>query len=342
MAAPVYEIERHFDSSVIHSSSVQSLTQCGIAFEMRYVQGLPEEKSGSAALFGLVMHRALEWWATDRSQSLLLLVEVAWAEMVEGTPLAAFLGEYAAFSKDAIRLEAKIKKDWAAQSKESKAPRMTKVFKESSVSRAINELLMRYAPAMEGSPWRFHEKDPLPGLYDESLVLAKRYESRYKHLPPVLYAEIKFAVPWRSFTLKGTIDSLELLRGPRGEPSALLITDYKSYRHEPSEHKDYRQMVMYSVAVSIMREELGIDPDLPLYVGCDYLRLGTRTYWEMGPADFDRLERELIVFRSTCDQKLFLPAEKGRNPDYCPFPSHCCLTSTSAAGGRAQTVEVVL
>lgn len=342
MAAPVYEIEREFNSSVIHSSSVQSLTQCGVAFEMRYIKGLPEEKSGSAALFGLVMHRALEWWAVDRSQSLLKLVELAWAEMVEGTPLEAFLDEYATFSKDAIRLCHKIKADWAAQGKESKAPRMTKVFKESSVAVAIQQLVFEYSTAMETSPWRFSENDPLPGLYDESLVLAKRYEAKYKHLRPVLHAEIKFDVEWRTFRLKGTIDTVELLYGPRNEPTALLVTDYKSYRAEPSEQKDYRQMVMYHIAVDSMRDGLGIESKLPFYVGIDYLRLGYRQYWQMGPADFDRLEKELNMFRTMADGKLFLPAQKSYNPDYCAFPSRCCMKNTLAAGGQALPVDVAL
>jgi hypothetical protein len=342
MPAPVYEIEKKFDSSVIHSSSVQSLTQCGIAFDMRYIQGLPEEKSGSAALFGLVCHRMLEWWAVDRTQDALLLMEAAWKEMVEGTPLEGFLTEYKKLSKDAIRLEHKIRTDWAAQGKESKAPRMTAEFKKSPVARAINELLYEFTPAMENSPWRFHEKDPLPGLYDESLVLAKRYEARYQHLPPVLQAEMKFEVPWRGFTLKGTLDSLEYLRGPRGEESALLVTDYKSYRKEPSDQKDYRQMVMYCAAVLHLRDSLGINPALPFYVGIDYIRLGYRTYWQFGPADFDRLERELTMFKTMADQRLFLPAQKSYNPDYCAYPSRCCLNSTAAAGGQAQVVEVAL
>lgn len=342
MAAPVYEIEKEFNSSVIHSSSVQSLTQCGVAFEMRYIKGLAEEQSGSAALFGLVCHRALEWWATDRSQNLLHLMEKAWQEMVEGTPLEAFLKQYAQYSKDAIRLEHQIRQEWAAKGKESKSPRMTAQFKESSVAKAINQLLFDHWTAMEQSPWRFQERDPLPALYDESLVLAKRYEARYKHLPPVLHAEIKFNVEWRSFWLKGTIDSVELKYGPRGEPVALLVTDYKSYRKEPTEQKDYRQMVMYHVAIDHMRDELGIDPKLPFYVGIDYLRLGYRTYWQFGPADFDRLEKELNMFRTMADNKLFLPAQKSYNPDYCAFPSRCCMRNTLEAGGQAQVVELEL
>ncbi|MBA2726493.1 MAG: PD-(D/E)XK nuclease family protein [Actinobacteria bacterium] len=340
MAAPVYEIEREFNSSVIHSSSVQSLSSCGIQFEMRYMKHLPEEKSGSAALFGLVCHRALEWWAVDRTQSLLLLMEKAWAEMVEGTPLEGFLKDYARLSKDAIRLEHQIRQDWASKGKESKAPRMTKDFKESAVAGKISSLLARYAKAMHDSAWRFTDNDPLPGLYDESLVLSKRYERDNRHLPNVLKAEFKFMVEWRSFTLKGTVDSLELLRGPRGEASALLVTDYKSYRKEASEQKDYRQMVMYHLAAAAVRDDLGIDPLIPLYVGIDYIRLGTRTYWEMGEPDFVRLERELNVFRSMVDQKHFLPAQKSYNPDYCAYPSRCCMTSTAVAGGQANLVEV--
>lgn len=350
--APVYEIEHTFDPRTIHSSSVQALTSCGVAFKMRYIDHIPEERSGSAALFGLVIHRALEWWALDRSQVLRPLVEQAWTEMVETTPLEAFLNEYRHLSVQAIKQEQAIRDEWAAKGKESKAPRMTKVWKESAVAKNIDALVRRFHEVMEDSSWRFTESDPLPALYDESLVLADRYEERWKHLRPAIKTEFKFEVPWRGFTLKGTIDSIEQQYGPRGEPTANLVTDYKTYKREPSPLKDYRQGVMYHVAVAgMIREGLlpELNPGLPLYVGFDYCRWSegwektkARRYFQFGHADLDRLEYELTHFVTMAEGGIFLPAQKGYDPDWCPYPSRCCLKSTAAAGGQAIEVDVRL
>lgn len=352
MTAPVYEIESSFDPSVIHSSSVQALSSCGVAFKMRYIDHLPEERSGSAALFGLVIHRALEWWALDRSLALQPLVQKAWDEMVEGTALAGFLSEYKSLSLKAIAEEQKIRDAWAAQGKESKAPRMTKAWKESEVAIATRSLIGRFMAVMEKSAWRFTESDPLPALYDESMTLALTYEARWRHLRPALRTEFKFMVPWRGFTLKGTIDSIEQQYGPRGEPIATLVTDYKSYRREPSPLKDYRQGVMYHTAVAgmIRNGELPeINPRLPLYIGFDYCRwmpswetTGPRRYFQFGVEDLNRLEYELGIFKGQCERGEFLPAQKGYDPDWCPYPSQCCLKNTRAAGGQAIEVEVRL
>lgn len=353
MPAPVYEIETDFDPRVIHSSSVQALTSCGVAFKMRYIDGIPEERSGSAALFGLVVHRALEFWATDRSQNLRELVVKAWAEMVEQTPLEKFLVEYKDLSVQAIEQEQKIRDDWAAQGKESKAPRMTKVWKESAVAISISALVARFVAHMEDSSWRFTESDPLPALYDESLVLADKYAERWGHLPPAIKTEFKFEVPWRGFVLKGTIDCIEQAYGPRSEPTANLVTDYKSYKREPSPLKDYRQGVMYHVAVAgMIREGLlpELNPKLPLYLGFDYCRWSEswtektkpRRYFMFGHADLDRLEYELTQFVKMNEQGIYLPAQKGYDPDWCPYPSRCCLKNTAAAGGQALEVNVRL
>jgi hypothetical protein len=67
-----------------------------------------------------------------------------------------------------------------------------------------------------------------------------------------------------------------------------------------------------------------------------------RSFAEFGPADFDRLERELNDYAVMVDNEVYLPAEKNRNPDFCPFPSQCCLRSTQATGGSAKPVEVEL
>lgn len=47
---------QQFDPRRISPSRVNALVSCGIAFRMKYVEGLPEEVSGSSALFGSVIH----------------------------------------------------------------------------------------------------------------------------------------------------------------------------------------------------------------------------------------------------------------------------------------------
>ncbi len=229
---------------------------------------------------------------------------------------------------------------------------MTKAFKESAVAIATRALIGRFMAVMENSAWRFTESDPLPALYDESMTLALRYEERWKHLPPALRTEFKFEVSWRGFILKGTIDCIEQQSGPRGDAIASLVTDYKSYRREPSPLKDKRQGIIYHIAVAGMIRD-GLMPELnprnPLLVGFDYCRwmpswedTGPRRYFQFGADDLDWLERDLTNYKAMVDQKLFLPAQKGYDPDWCPYPSRCCLKNTRQTGGSCQIVDVRL
>ena len=355
-----------FDPRRISPSRVNSLVSCGVAFRMKYLEGLPEELSGSAALFGSVIHLALEKWAVreidlstgemkeGRSQNLLHLMRQAWLDFGdEKAPvISEFIRAYQEISAEVIRAEHAAKVAWEAmprnKGKVSKAPRMTKEFKESEAAKKLNALYARWQKRLnEESFYRFKEEfDPLPKLYDESLVIAKRYQARWGHLPPAYHAELGFEEPWRGFTLHGYIDSIEpIIDRETGEQIGVGIIDYKTYAKEPAEHKDWRQVVMYDVAYRSLVERNAV-PALPegqkLLIGIDYVRLGTRSFWEVGPADYDRLERELTAYVNTVEGGNFLPAEKGRNPDYCPYPSSCCLRNCVGAGGETKTVEVNL
>lgn len=355
--------KREFNPRKISPSRVNSLLSCGIAFEMKYLKGLPAEQSGSAALFGSVVHLALENWAPDRSQNLLHLMRQAWLDFAdEKAPvLKGFIEQYQSLSAQAIRLEHEIREAWAAKGKESKAPRRTAEWKKSSVARDVAALMSRWAPTLTNeSFYQFSEWDPLPSLYDESLVLAKRYESRWAHLPPTLHTEFAFDEPWRGFTLNGYIDSIELLVHPAtGELQGVGVVDYKTYAKPPAEYKDWRQVTIYDAAVRalIARGALQLPVDLdttPLYVGVDYVRwtpdwkdkdgnpFKSRCFWKVAEGDYERLERELNAYVNTVENRNFLPAEKGRNPDFCDYPSMCCLRSCAAAGGSSEPVEVVI
>lgn len=320
----------NWDPKKISPSRLNSLVQCGTAFEMKYLQGLPEEQSGSASLFGSVMHEALEKWAPNRKAPLIQLVRAAWLSCTAGTVVADFLGAYAALSVRAIRMEQEVRDEWAAQGKESKAPRMTAQFKKSDVARAIGKLQHEYYVRLnEGSPWKFTEYDPLPSLYDESLVLAKRYEAKWKGLPAPLYVELAFDVRWRhDFLLRGHIDAIEPLLNKKGDVEGILVTDYKTYKNPPAPAKDERQLVIYDVVVRelIARGEIEL-PDVPIFVCMDYVRLFERHVAAVTTAGYDKLERELLSYEAIVTAGAFLPAEKGRNPDYCGYgPDKCCLT----------------
>ena len=336
---------------------MNALVTCGVAFEMKYIKQLPEQRSGSAALFGSVIHEALEKWAPNREQDLFSLTKTAWLTCTEGTAVKSFLGEWQDIASEVVRAEHECKVAFEERTgKESKAIHMSGEWKKHPVKKKVDALMREWAPKLEaGSPWRFNEYDPLPKLYNESLVLAKRYQARYGHLPPSLYTEFAFDVEWRGFRLNGYIDSIELLlTRDTGELEGVGVIDYKSYAKPPAEHKDYRQLVMYDVAVRdlVGRGVLSLPEDVPIYVGVDYLRwtdswkdeegnpFPARRFWQLGEADHERLEREATAYAAVVDARAFLPAQKSQNPDFCSYPDNCCLRNTSAAGGCAELVEV--
>jgi hypothetical protein len=335
----------------VSPSRVNALLSCGIAFKLKYEEKLPEETSGSAALFGSVVHQALEVWGVDRSQPLLPLMQDAWEVVTEGTAAGEFVKVYKRLSVEAIRTKHAIVEARKKRGIDTKVVTMTGDWKKSHIAKRISHLLRDWIPRLEADPktiWRFTERDPLPGLYDESLPLARRYEERWKHLPNVIHSEFKASVTWKEWEFDCRIDAIEpLVDKDTGEVVGVGVTDYKTYRNEPAEHKDWRQVTMYDRGVSTLLDQgvLTLPPQfdgLPILVGVDYVRLGTRRYWQLGQEDFDRLERELTDYTAIVSGKHYLPAEKGRNVDFCPYPSQCCLGTCLAAGGRATPVEVNL
>lgn len=352
-----------FDSTRVSASRVGSLMKCGIAFKLQYLDGVPEEVSGSAALFGSVVHKALEHWSPDRKQDLLPLMRAAWREETAETSVRPFLEAYEPLSAKIVRAEHECRQAYEKRAgKPSVNIHMAKEWKQHPVSKELTRFFATWLPRLEaGSPWRFTERDPLPSLYNESLVLAKRYEAKWKHLPPTVHTEFKFEEPWRGFTLRGYIDTIEpLIARESAEVYGIGVVDYKTYRKAPAaqldsdldsgdgaELKDWRQLVMYDVVVRqlVGRGQLPLPYDLDKYdllIGIDYVRTGERRFWRVTEADYDRLERELKAYKAICDGEAFLPADKNANPDFCPFPSQCCLRSTAAAGGGAVRVEVSL
>jgi hypothetical protein len=81
---------------------------------------------------------------------------------------------------------------------------------------------------------------------------------------------------------------------------------------------------------------------VPLRVTFDYPRLGTRRHYPMTAADEKQLLRELTMYRAGVSNGVFLPADKGRNPDFCDYPEDCCLLNRGGGCAEPQEVEIVL
>jgi len=345
--------EGEFSSTRVSPSRINSYVTCGEAFRRYYIEDEPKLRSGSSALFGQVVHLAMEKWTPDRSQDLLGLMRAAWTERTADTVVAEFLAEYASLSVEAIKQEHKIREAWKAKGKESKAPRMTKEWKESAIGKKLRALMPKWEKRLnEGSPWEFNEYDPLPALYDESLVMSRRIQARLGSLPNTLYTEFEAEEDWRGFQLKGYIDAIEPLLSGSGELVGIGVLDYKTYRKSPfpelegdvdgdgAELKDYRQLVMYDVVIASMvdRGALSLPTGIPVFVGVDYLRTGERRWWRMGEGDHERLFHELSMYRRGIESKVFLPANKSSNPNYCDYGETCCLRR--ADPGLAQRVVI--
>lgn len=349
--------EETFDPVRVSPNRVNQYLSCGEAFQRNYIQGEPEEMSGSAALFGSVVHAALEHWAMNRQADLTALVRSAWLDVTKEAPTVnAFIVAYQAMAGEIIRAEKECADAFEArQGRPTKAVRMTGEWKKHPASGKVSRFLGEWLPKLKDSPWRFNERDPLPALYNESLILSKRYQARWQHLPNAWYSELGFTVNWRGFILHGYIDSIEPVQHrDTGELLGIGVVDYKTYAKAPAPAKDWRQRAFYDAAIrdllSTGQLELPVK-DLPIYVGMDYVRwtdswldesekypTAARVWEEMTDADRDLLERDLTMYRDGVTHGVFLPAEKGRNPDFCPYPSNCCLKNR---GERKAELELV-
>lgn len=346
-----------FNPRKVSPSRINSFLACGVAFKMNYIDRLPAQKSGSAALFGSICHLALERWAPDRSKNLEIVMRQAWRDYTinDHPVIYQFLKQYVNLSAEALAKEQEIRDKWARMGKESKAPRMTKDWKESAIGKKLRSLQEEWFPKLEaGSFFRFSEYDPLPALYDESMLIAQRYERRYHRNPAPLMTEFHLSERWRGFTFDAYIDNVEPVYDEDGTLIALIVLDYKTYRQPPPAMKDWRQNVMYDAGLRqlVGRGAVDLPTDVPWYVGIDFVRwteswkdedgkpFPPRKLWSVTEADYDRLERELTAYSKAIENEIFLPAEKGRKPDYCDYPENCCLKNCTAAGGGL--TEVVL
>lgn len=317
----------------VSPSRIGTYADCGFQFHLKYIEGVKPEKSGSAALFGKVMHAAREVWCLDREQKMVPLTEQAWVDVCKDDPaILGFVREYQGLSKKAIRLEHKIR----TERPEIKAVRMTRDWKQSDLAKQIDRLNDKWLPALENATYRFQERDPLPGLYDESLVLARRYEEANRDLPNAYATEVAFEFEWHGFLLNGYIDEIRPTLDPdTGEQNGVGVVDAKTYRNDPVHTgKDWRQLTFYDLALRHLYYTGGLDVPLdkfPIYQGIDKMRLGEWMWFSLGEAEHRRLLFELKQWDRAVRAQIFLPAAKTCNANYCDFSKQCIHHHSNAA-----------
>jgi hypothetical protein len=342
------------DPRRLSHARLDSYLRCGKAFEAHYVKRVPREVQSGAALFGTIMHKGLEKWSLNRRQRLVGLVESAWLDKANGDGVLGFVREYAPVARRTKEVLAEIME----RRPDVVAPRRTKDFKEHPVSKEAHLLYRDWLPKLNASSsYRFAINDPLPALYDESLLLAARYEARMRHLPQSLVTEFAFEVEWQGYMLSGYIDTVEpLVDRPTGEVVGLAVVDYKCGEPRPV-MKHYRQLAFYEIAVTdlVARGSLAIPDsvrDLPIYPGIDWVRweepngdkegIRKREFLRFGPQDRRRIREELEAYSRGVEAKVFLPAHSRADAIYCEYGESCCLRSTALAGGEAKVLADVV
>jgi hypothetical protein len=278
----------------------------------------------------------------DRSRDLVSLTAQAWFDETKGTVVSEFIGAYQRINIEVMKAEEEARVAWEAEprnkGKTSKAPRMTKHFKDSDAAAKLRRLLAVWIPRLNvESPWAFTASDPLPSLYDESLRLSKRYAKLRAGLPNSISTEFGFDIEWEGFNLVGFIDNIEPIVSDddHGELLGYGIIDYKTYRQEPSPQKDWRQGVVYDIAIEQLAWDgyLGLKPGLPRYVIFDYPRLEIRRDYLYGPADRSKFLDELKMYELGVTNGVFLPASKHTNPDFCDYGPTCCMNTRGEGCG---------
>ena len=309
----------------VSASRIGKYSECGLAYKFAYVDKVPYPASGSAALFGTVLHAAREIWVLDRTLNLRSLVEKAWRDETKDDPsISAFLTEYQPLQARVRERIAQILSDRP----DVKQVRSTKDWKESKEKRDVDALTEAWLPRLNESRWKFTPSDPITKLYDESLSVAARYERRWRHLPPAVSTEAGFEIEWCGFTLVGRIDEVGiLLDHATGEMHGYTVEDAKTYREEPHTFRDSRQLVMYDLAVRdlVKRGVLPLDLEkYPLFPVIDLMRLCKKLkYPPVTPIDAARLKSELEQYERGVLNGVYLPAAKSCRAQFCDWQTVC-------------------
>ena len=334
-----------FNPKRVSPSRIGTYADCGEAFRLKYVEGVAPERCGSAALFGKVMHKAREEWVLDRKLDLVKLTQQAWKHETQDDPvIAAFLDQYQRLSIKAIAVERQIFHDREAQGRPVKMVRMTKDWKESTIAKAIEALMREWLePLNKGSKYEFTERDPLPSLYDESLVLARRYSIENQDLPTAYESEFPFEFEWNGYTLNGFIDEICPIIDPRtGIQRGVGVVDAKTYRNAPVHAgKDSRQLIIYSLALKHYYNAGVLDIPIdkyPIYQGIDRMRLLEWKWYQYTDSDEARLLRELQMYSRGIEAEVYIPASKTCNANYCDFAKHCIFYTHE--GGHEVDIEI--
>lgn len=282
---------------------------------------------GVPLLTGSVLHRAREQWATNHSLDMVALTQEAWLELAtkSSSELLKAVKAYRSISKRSVALKAEI----CEARPDIKAPDRTKEFKASSVYRELGAFNVNFTNLLAKDGYNWVDK-PLPEAFDMTIMVAEKYQEKYRDSPESLLTEMRFSLTSpKGHTLMGIIDDLSLLISTDGEPLAYAIVDAKSYQREPNALKDFLQLAMYHYAgtqlLPTWLDQVGlpVDNDLPLYVGLDLMVLLERRFYQLTDAQVSLAMDLTATYDTWRDHGTYLPNLKSMSCSYCEWLDTC-------------------
>lgn len=307
----------------ISPSQVATAGRCGWAWQHQYKWKTQPQKTGVFLLVGSVLHNAREKWALDHSLDMEELVREAWLEELKDEPaMVRVVSAYRRLSEKSIACQS----DILRARPDIKAPAMTKDYKTSPVGIAIKNFAKTNEATLTRAQHDWSKHD-FCAAYDDTLLIAQRYQDHYQYQHPSIRTEIRYQVDHNGLILVGIIDDVSLLVTENGECLGYIIIDAKSYGKVPYELKDFLQLASYHIAATHLLpawlDDAGIafDTTYPIYVGIDMMRTCELLLFQLNDTQLAMAEGILRTYNNWRGRAGLLPNFKGC--DFCEFEPDC-------------------
>ena len=170
--------------------------------------------------------------------------------------------------------------------------------------------------------WRM--SDPCIEFFSQKKLgvrLLSEYWDRHQGEEAPLGLEDRFCINFRGYDIQGVIDRVE----KKGDQ--LLLIDYKSNKHPPSNHV-LRHAVQFTIYALACKELYGKEPDEILFY---HLRSGKLFRTTRGPADFDYLEQICRDITESIQNDIWIP-HYGYNCNFCDYQDPCAQYNYTEVG----------
>lgn len=241
------------------ASRLGTISRCGLAFEYRYIKGLPAPWDRARTLFGHAVHDGLQLWygyddepADHQAHDLAPLVLAQWERLLP-PKIWADLQVLRDMDEECEAVAAAI----LFKRPMLKAPTQTQ---EYLTCEAVKEFVAKRAELVavcdkfEEIKWS-KDEDPYKA-YKLSAKLADQMQARWQHLPRPLAVERPFALEIEGFRVRGRLDQLRLDPAWGTGEAVPRLVDVKTIASPMTQMEAFLQSFLYVEAVCAA-------PDLP-------------------------------------------------------------------------------